>query len=323
MLKQHSTVLAACNADVRIAGFAGAIDNTAHNGDFYRLFEALFFQAALHLVGNFDHGVLGAAAGGAADDLRPGHGVANRTQDIVTGVHFILRVAGQGDTQRIADAFQQQAANPHAGFDQAHAVAAGFGHTHMQGVICLGGQQPVSGHHARHVGGFYGDDDIIKVMLFQQAHMVHGTFHHGFRHRGTVTGQDMLFQAAAVHANADGDVFGVAGIRDRFYTVIITDVAGVDANLIGTGIDGGKGGAIVKVDIGHNGDIHRLLNGRYHRGICRGGHRDAHDLAARFCHAFCLLHVARNILNGHIEHGLHCNGVGAANGNVADFDRPF
>ena len=46
MLKQHSTVLAACNADVRIAGFAGAIDNTAHNGDFYRLFEALFFQAA-------------------------------------------------------------------------------------------------------------------------------------------------------------------------------------------------------------------------------------------------------------------------------------
>ena len=153
--------------------------------------------------------------------------------------------------------------------------------------------------------------------------MVHGTFHHGFRHRGTVTGQDMLFQAAAVHANADGDVFGVAGIRDRFYTVIITDVAGVDANLIGTGIDGGKGGAIVKVDIGHNGDIHCLLNGRYHRGICRGGHRDAHDLAARFCHAFCLLHVARNILNGHIEHGLHCNGVGAANGNVADFDRPF
>lgn len=54
----------------------------------------------------------------AVDDLRPGHGVANRTQDIVTGVHFILRVAGQGDAQRIADAFQQQAANPHAGFDQ-------------------------------------------------------------------------------------------------------------------------------------------------------------------------------------------------------------
>lgn len=47
----------------------------------------------------------------------------------------------------------------------------------------------------------------------------------------------MLFQAAAVHANADGDVFGVAGIRDRFYTVIITDVA-ADANLIGTGING-------------------------------------------------------------------------------------
>lgn len=44
---------------------AGAIDNTAHNGDFYRFFEALFFQAALHLVGNFDHGVLGAAAGGS------------------------------------------------------------------------------------------------------------------------------------------------------------------------------------------------------------------------------------------------------------------
>ena len=44
MLKQHSTVLAACNADVRIAGFAGAIDNTAHNGDFYRLLKPSSFR---------------------------------------------------------------------------------------------------------------------------------------------------------------------------------------------------------------------------------------------------------------------------------------
>ena len=47
------------------------------------------------------------------------------------------------------------------------------------------------------------------------------------------------------------------------------------------------------------------------------------EQAKRVAKAGCLLHVARNILNGHIEHGLHCNGVGAANGNVADFDRPF
>ena len=153
--------------------------------------------------------------------------------------------------------------------------------------------------------------------------MVQCTLHHGLRRGGAVFCKDVLFQTAAVDADADGDVLLLTGVHHRLHPVVVADVAGVDANLIGTGINGGKGGAIVKVDIGHNGDIHRLLNGRYHRGICRGGHRDAHDLAARFCHAFCLLHVARNILNGHIEHGLHCNGVGAANSNVADFDRPF
>ena len=124
---------------------------------------------------------------------------------------------------------------------------------------------------------------LLKVMLFQQAHMVHGTFHHGFRHRGTVTGRDMLFPGCRRSRQCGWGMFlALQASATAFYTVIITDVAGVDANLIGTGIDGGKGGTMVKVDIGHNGDIHRLLNGRYHRGICRGGHRDAHDLAARF-----------------------------------------
>ena len=45
-------------------------------------------------------------------------GEADSAQNIVTGVDFVLRLVGQADAQGIAQTFQQQAANAHAGLDE-------------------------------------------------------------------------------------------------------------------------------------------------------------------------------------------------------------
>ena len=62
--------------------------------------------------------------------------------------------------------------------------------------------------------------------------MIQGALHHGLRHGSAVLGQDVLFQAAAVDADADGDILLLAGLHDGFHAVIVADVARVDANFI-------------------------------------------------------------------------------------------
>lgn len=55
---------------------------------------------------------------------------------------------------------------------------------------------------------------------------------------------------------------------------------GFDANFIGTGIQRGQRGAVIKMDVGHDGDVDGLFNGGHHGGVRRTGHCDADDLAA-------------------------------------------
>ena len=193
-------------------------------------------QTALHFLGDLGHGILGAAAGGAADDLGSCHGIAHSPQNIKACAHFCLRLVGQGNAQRVTDALHQQAADAHAGLDQAHAGGTCLGDAHMQRVVALLAEQTVGSHHAGHVGRFDGNHNVGEIVFFQQADVVKRTFHHGLRHRGAVFGQDMLFQAAAVDTDADGHIFGVAGIRHRLDIFIGADVAGIDTDFVSTRI---------------------------------------------------------------------------------------
>ena len=153
--------------------------------------------------------------------------------------------------------------------------------------------------------------------------MIHGALHHGLGHRRAVPGKNVLFQAAAVDADADGNVFGIAGIGHCLDPVVVADVAGIDADFIGAGINGRQRRLIVKMDIRHNRNVHHFLDGRHHGGIGGGGHRDADNLAARFGHPLGLLHVTGNVLDRNVQHGLHRDGVAAADGEIADPNRPF
>ena len=65
----------------------------------------------------------------------------------------------------------------------------------------------------------------------------------------------------------DGHALLVAGIGHSLDAVVVADVAGVDANFIGTGIQRGQRGAVIKMDVGHDGDVDGLFNGGHHGGV--------------------------------------------------------
>lgn len=76
--------------------------------------------------------------------------------------------------------------------------------------------------------------------------------------------KDVLFQTAAIHADADGNVLALTGIHHSLHPVIVADVAGVDADLIHAYICAGQSRLVVKMDVCHNGDVHRILTASMH-----------------------------------------------------------
>ena len=149
--------------------------------------------------------------------------------------------------------------------------------------------------------------------------MVQSALHHGLGHRGAVLGQDVLFQAAAVDPDPDGDVPGLAGPDHFLHPAVVPDVAGVDADFVHTHRRAGQGRPVVKVDIRHNGDVHRPFHRLDAFGILGGGAGHPQNLAARRLAPFGLGHVPLDVLDGDIEHGLDRDGVGTADGHISDF----
>ena len=149
--------------------------------------------------------------------------------------------------------------------------------------------------------------------------MVHGAFHQSFRYRCAILGQNLLFQAAGVHADADGDVLGVAGPGHRAHIFVCTDVAGVDADLIHPRIHTGQRDFVIEMDVGHKRHIHCIFHCFYNAHVLQTGNAGTQNLAAGFHHPLGLSHVARDICYRHIQHGLDCHRIVTANHHIADF----
>ena len=153
--------------------------------------------------------------------------------------------------------------------------------------------------------------------------MVQRALHHRFGHRRTIFCKDVLFQTSAVDADADRDILLLAGLHDGFHAVIVADVARVDADLIHTHICTSQCSLVVKVDICHDGDVHCVFDGLDALCICRAGAGHPQDLTARRLAALGLCHIALDVLHRDVQHGLHGNGVFAADGHIADLHFSF
>ena len=110
----------------------------------------------------------------------------------------------------------------------------------------------------------------------------------------------------------------LAGLHHSLDAVVVADVAGIDADLIHAHVCAGQCGLVIKVDIRHDGDVHRILDGLDALGVCCAGAGHAQDLTARRLAAFRLRHIALDVLHRDIQHGLHRDGVVAADGHIAD-----
>ena len=104
--------------------------------------------------------------------------------------------------------------------------------------------------------------------------------HELFGLREVVALGNILLKRARVHANANRTARGTRSIDHRVNLGPIADIAGIDAQLGGTGLNGTNGELMVKVDIGDN--RHRRLGTDGAEALKRGlgGHAHAHDIAA-------------------------------------------
>ena len=101
----------------------------------------------------------------------------------------------------------------------------------MERVVGHSAELAVCLHHAGDVGVLDGDDDVVEVELFQQADMVQSALHHASGTGAPYLARMCFSRLPPFDADADGDIFLLAGIHDRLHAVIVADVARVDADL--------------------------------------------------------------------------------------------
>ena len=117
--------------------------------------------------------------------------------------------------------------------------------------------------------------------------------------------EQALFQAAAVDADADRDLTGLAGLGDLAHILGLADVAGIDADLMHAGLRRGESQTIIKMDVRDDGDRRRLDDLRQGVGglIVRHGKTD--DLAAGGVETLDLVDGGLCVGGAGVAHGLH------------------
>src|SRR5579884_1273970 len=115
--KDDAATLAAGEANIGVARFAGAVDDAAHDGNVNGRLHLR--ETALNLVSYLDDIDLDATTGGAGDEGDAAIAQFERAQDFVGHRNLFLRLRAQADADGVADAFGQQQAEADGGFDRA------------------------------------------------------------------------------------------------------------------------------------------------------------------------------------------------------------
>ena len=128
--------------------------------------------------------------------------------------------------------------------------------------------------------GLGGKHNVGKPTILKVPHKALARHHELFGLREVIALGDILLKRARVHANANRAPSGTRSINHRVNLGPIADIAGIDAKLGGTSLDGADGEFMVKVNIGD--DRHRGLSTDGTKALERGlgGHAHTHDIAA-------------------------------------------
>ena len=168
-------------------------------------------------------------------------------------------------------------------------------------------RKTVCRHRQRDGGRLQGQADILKIILEKQVHVALGTLHQGLRAGMPVFFKQAFLQRAGVDPDADRNMTLPAGVRNRLDVLRTSYVAGVDADLVDAALGAHQGQAVVKVDIGHQGYVHLLLDFVDRQGGLLVGNRKAHNIRAGRAHGTDLRYGGFNIPGLCIAHRLYGN----------------
>ena len=315
---------AATEGDVGELCFAGAVDDTAHDGDGDGCLDV--FQGGFCLLDEGEQVDFGAAAGGAGDEFGTvGAAQAQGGEDFPGDIDFEGGVGGERNANGIADAVGQEGAQGGCGADGAGLGVAGVGDAEVEGVVEALADGAVDVDGASGVVALGGEDELVEMLLFEDADIVGKLVEHEADQVAVVLGLaavgiTLFADAALVDADADGGVVGATGVNDALDLLAVVDVAGVESDFVDSGLEGFQGALVVEVDVGDDGDGYVGEDLGQGGGVLGGGHGQADDFAAVFDEGVDLGEAALDVAGGDVGHALDGNGCGAADGDVADVD---
>ena len=190
----------------------------------------------------------------------------------------------------------------------------------MQRIVGLFACQQIRLHGIRHGRGLHRQTDISIIKFLKQRCVIQRGSDQCLRRRPAVLRKDGFFHRARVDPDPDGDAPRLRRLHHSLHTILPTDIAGVQPNLIHARLDGCQREPVIKVDIRH----HRQ------RGMCADlpqglrrlfiRHGAAHDLTAGLRQHTDLRQSRRRVPRIRIGHGLDHHRRAAANQHVADLD---
>ena len=128
--------------------------------------------------------------------------------------------------------------------------------------------------------GLGGKHYVGKPTILKVPHKALARHHELFGLREVIALGDILLKRTGIDADTNRTARSTRSINHRVDLSPIADIAGIDAELGGTGLHSANGQLVVKVDIGN--DWHRRLGTDGAETLKRGlsGHAHTHDIAA-------------------------------------------
>ena len=161
-----------------------------------RLIGVLMCSSRASRISNgFDHIETLSRAGGTRNDGDAAVAQAQRFEHFITNLDLFNRVSRQRYADSVANSCPQQSTHANGRFDGAAGQPAGFGDAQVNGCVGRLGQRVIGGSRQKHIRGFAGDLELVKIVVEQDADVIQPAFDHRIGAGFAVFFQKMLFPA--------------------------------------------------------------------------------------------------------------------------------
>ena len=279
MRKEQGLTTSASNAQVGIGSLTGAINGTSHNGN--RKWRGIVLKPLGDFLGDWNQVNLAAGARGARDNLGTTATQAQRLQNTPGNRRLLNRIGCERHTHGVTNAFGKQDTQAYRALDGALKLGTRLGYAQVKrNVGNLTRQGSIGIERRLHTMGLGRKHNVRKAAVFKMLDETLARHHELFGLRKVVALGDILLKRTGIDADTNRTASGTRSIDHRVNLCPITDIAGIDAQLGSTGLNGTNGELMVKVNIGDN--RHRRLGTDGAETLKRGlgGHAYAHDIAA-------------------------------------------